>query len=158
MYFHPPCEPESAHRSNVVAFSRKYTKIEFGADVFVLKVNRAERERFNMNSVRVEGMYLGVNLRQRGMIVKVGSGIYIRSNVVAKPKNSNSRAMVTNGNGITTMTTQRRTVTMTAATMKTTTMLMTTRKTKTRAPALTMIPAMIAKTTLTPRTTRKIKA
>ena len=65
---------------------KKYTKIEFGADVFVLKVNRAKRERFNMNSVRAEGMYLGVNLRQRGMIVKVGSGIYIRSNVVAKPK------------------------------------------------------------------------
>ena len=64
----------------------KYTKIEFGADVFVLNVNRAKRERFNMNSVRAEGMYLGVNLRQRGMIVKVGRGIYIRSNVVAKPK------------------------------------------------------------------------
>ena len=65
---------------------KKYTKIEFGADVFVLKVNRAKRERFNINSVRAEEMYLGVNLRQRGMIVKVGSGIYIRSNVVAKPK------------------------------------------------------------------------
>ena len=79
------CEPESAHRSNVVAFSRSTPRLNLEL-IFVLKVNRAKRERFNMNSVRAEGMYLGVNLRQRGMIVKVGSGIYIRSNVVAKPK------------------------------------------------------------------------
>ena len=68
---------------------KKYTKIEFGADVFVLQPKRAKKQRFNINSVRAEGMYLGVNLRQRGMIVKIGRRIYIRSNVVAKPNGRN---------------------------------------------------------------------
>ena len=63
-----------------------YSKIDFGAEVFVLTVKRAKRERFNIKSVRVEGMYLGVNLRQQGMIVKVGNGINTRNNVVAKLK------------------------------------------------------------------------
>ena len=47
--------------------------IGYGNEVFVLRVKRAKRERFNFKSGRVEGMYLGVNLRQRGMIVKVGN-------------------------------------------------------------------------------------
>ena len=54
--------------------------------MFVLRAKRAKGERFNIKSVRVEGMCLGVNLRQRGMIVKVGNGIYTRNNVVAKQK------------------------------------------------------------------------
>ena len=67
---------------------KKYTKIEFGADVFVLRSQRAKKHRFNIRSVREEGMYLGLNIRQRGMVVRIGNRNYIRNNVVPKPKSS----------------------------------------------------------------------
>ena len=67
---------------------KKYTKIEFGADVFVLRSQRAKKHRFNIRSVREEGKYLGLNIRQRGMVVRIGNRNYIRNNVVPKPKSS----------------------------------------------------------------------
>ena len=67
---------------------KKYTKIEFGADDFVLRSQRAKKHRFNIRSVREEGKYLGLNIRQRGMVVRIGNRNYIRNNVVPKPKSS----------------------------------------------------------------------